>query len=426
MKLLPMILVREFEGLDTSYRISTRRARNYWELLESIHNTFSKPWERYNAHLYFDNHTCEGQVSPSEWDAGGYFEKEFLAEGILLLYAHFEQVDRRMMEGAGAVYPYKANKEDDGAWHWGFYGTEGCHARGDTKKEDVDESYSVWEEDPYPPFPVVLSPDAPLSVNSESKTATVSTATTFTPAAATADGFGAGAHSDSREVITIDDSSSSRHIETGIIIGRAHPRSCRDPYLRPVARAILTNAGAVVAYVPSKYAKCAKTKGDVLISMKSIEYTRELKMIASDEIRLKAIRLRLQEKNRMTQQIATSVASQTNLNPDHNSKLLNDTQLSHKCKEESIIIGHAKAADPGDPLVIRAMLTTIGSLIAFVSGEDSFKPCAKGRAQIHLSSVYYLEEFAAIPVHKRSKVIKDRILEKVRLGKEEQADVKAK
>ncbi|KAF2024661.1 hypothetical protein EK21DRAFT_117571 [Setomelanomma holmii] len=103
MRSSPIIFVREFDGSDLSYRISLRRARLYWEFLEQIHATFNKPWERYNAHFHLDNDSCDGRVSPSEWDAGGYFEAEFLVDKKLELFVHFEEVETRVSEAKTGI-----------------------------------------------------------------------------------------------------------------------------------------------------------------------------------------------------------------------------------------------------------------------------------------------------------------------------------
>ncbi|KAF1938690.1 hypothetical protein EJ02DRAFT_425495 [Clathrospora elynae] len=147
MKIIPMILVRDFDGLDICYRISARRARNYWELLESIHNTFSNTWDRYNAHLHFENDCSNGRISPREWDVGGYFEDEFVVDGWLVLFAHFEEVEGRVMDDVGDQGSYGVDR----IWYWGTYGDEGVQKKGAPKGE-VDE-------DPYPPFLEALPPD---------------------------------------------------------------------------------------------------------------------------------------------------------------------------------------------------------------------------------------------------------------------------
>ena len=132
MKNLPQIHVCEFAGFNISYRLPLRRARNYWvrlrystspyrlscllklthllqDFLNHIHRTFDKPWERYNVHLHLDNETCKGRVSSSEWEAGGYFEAEFLVDNKLVLFAHFEEME-----------PEPKTEDGGEAWSWGW------------------------------------------------------------------------------------------------------------------------------------------------------------------------------------------------------------------------------------------------------------------------------------------------------------------
>lgn len=89
------------------------------EFLEHIHNTFNRPWERYNAHLHLDNDICDGRISPSEWDARAYFEAEFLVDNRLVLFVHFEVVEARV---TGLDADIDADEE---IWQWGCEGSEG-------------------------------------------------------------------------------------------------------------------------------------------------------------------------------------------------------------------------------------------------------------------------------------------------------------
>jgi hypothetical protein len=98
------------------------------ELLANIHNIFSKPWERYNAHLHFDDHACHDRLSPSEWDAGGYFDPEFVVNGRMVLYAHFEHMDpvpNSKMDASG----YDETRQEDKLWYWGTYGDMGIRTK---------------------------------------------------------------------------------------------------------------------------------------------------------------------------------------------------------------------------------------------------------------------------------------------------------
>ena len=70
-----------------------------------------------NTHLHFKDFICDGRISPSEWDVGGYFDAEFLIEGRLVLYARFELVEGRIMEGPGNPASYGTKQKVDRAGH---------------------------------------------------------------------------------------------------------------------------------------------------------------------------------------------------------------------------------------------------------------------------------------------------------------------
>jgi hypothetical protein len=73
-----------------------------------------------------DSHTCDDRISPSEWDAGGYFDAEFVVNGRLMLYAHFEQVEGRIVESGGGIAGNGSlDYEEDKTWYWGTYGDKG-------------------------------------------------------------------------------------------------------------------------------------------------------------------------------------------------------------------------------------------------------------------------------------------------------------
>jgi hypothetical protein len=78
--------------------------------------------------LHFDNDSCDGRISPSEWDAGGYFEAEFVVDGRLVVYAHFEAVNDRIMKSSGVSSLDEVEKEGE-AWYWGMYGDEGVRVK---------------------------------------------------------------------------------------------------------------------------------------------------------------------------------------------------------------------------------------------------------------------------------------------------------
>ncbi|KAL6708087.1 hypothetical protein ACN47E_003521 [Coniothyrium glycines] len=248
------------------------------EFLEHIHNTFNKPWERYNAHLHFENHRCAGRISPSEWDAGGYFEAEFLDNGRLLLYAHFEEVEERLIDTPTDPDTHKNNQDEERAWHWSSYLDKASAAKLLMKHEDT-ESYP-WnvDADPYPPFPEAI----PFSTPAPSPRAVASSCA---PTVHT-----------QQEIITVDDTDNRRHLETGIIVGRAMPHLCRDPNVRPAVRAILNKVGAVIAYMPGKHTLRNVNKGDVQINAKDIEYSTELNRIPYGEQRIAAIKAKLEAK----------------------------------------------------------------------------------------------------------------------------------
>lgn len=88
-------------------------------------------------HLHFDDHTCEDRISPSEWDAGGYLDPEFVVDGRMVLYAHFETVDGRSM---GDVYTTDTlkTKEEDKLWYSGTYGDEGLRTKACASKSPCD------------------------------------------------------------------------------------------------------------------------------------------------------------------------------------------------------------------------------------------------------------------------------------------------
>jgi len=94
----------------------------------NVHNIFVKPWERYNAHLHFDGHACDDRMSPSEWDAGGYFDPEFVVEGRLVLYVHFEQVEPPPESSMDAHNPFETEEEDK-LWYRGTYGDQGLRTK---------------------------------------------------------------------------------------------------------------------------------------------------------------------------------------------------------------------------------------------------------------------------------------------------------
>ncbi|KAF2024660.1 hypothetical protein EK21DRAFT_117570 [Setomelanomma holmii] len=124
-----------------------------------------------------------------------------------------------------------------------------------------NDDLNEWDLDPYPPFPERL-PAEDISLDSWFTSSSRNSQTPLPIIAAP-------------EVITIDESDTTRHLDTGMIIGCAKPHCCRDPNIRPVVRAILNSKGAVCGYLCGKYAKRLATKGDIQISMKDIDFSED-------------------------------------------------------------------------------------------------------------------------------------------------------
>lgn len=221
-------------------------------------------------------------------------------------------------------------------------------------------------------------------------------------------------------VITVDDSDTTKHLDTGIIIGRAKSHCCRDPHIRPVVRAILTSKGAVCAYVCSKYAKRLTTKGDVQISMKDVDYSSEFEKAPFGEKRTMAIRHQLQAK--LATRLQTAETSLSPLRGPLPAGLGHDGTKTHQTvMEEGIIIGHARpdsCRNPEKPPVVRASLSKVGAVVGYIPAEDSLRPFAKGRAQIPLNKVDFVLEFELLPAWKRPEAIKELILTKTGETKE--------
>ncbi|KAH3911653.1 hypothetical protein HBI56_140970 [Parastagonospora nodorum] len=160
---------------------------------------------------------------------------------------------------------------------------------------DLDE----WDRDPYPPFPEVLPTEAPLNIPAMAPSSTQASNLAFSATPSTS------------EVITVDGSNSTRHLHAGIIIGRAKSHCCRDPNVRPTARAILNSKGSVCAYIPHQYAKRSVSTGEVQIAMKDVEFCKEFEDAASDEQRIMAIRLKLEAKSGARQQLHEGTVSKS-------------------------------------------------------------------------------------------------------------------
>jgi hypothetical protein len=279
-----------------------------------------------------------------------------------------------------------------------------------------DDGFDTWDLDPYPPFPDALPLETPIDgpnyAPSTNKLPLPHTNSQTTPSSMPA-----------TEIITIHDSNTTRYLDNGIIIGRAKPECCRDPKVRPVARAILNSRGSVYVYICGKYAKRTLAAELVQIGIKDVDFSEEFEKAPSEEKRLLAIRHRLQEKLAIKQQLnATDICTTSNL-PSSPS-----TKKSRPCRPttvegEGIIIGRAVPAscrNPEEPPIVRATLNSVGAVIAFIPAEDSLRPFAKGKAQLQMKNVIFTEEFAALDVSTRSKVIREKIQEGIGKRKSEE------
>ncbi|KAI4916210.1 hypothetical protein J4E85_010298 [Alternaria conjuncta] len=406
MKAFPMILVREFNGRDTSYRVAARRARNYWELLANVHNIFVKPWERYNAHLHFDGHACDDRISPSEWDAGGYFDPEFVVDGRLVLYAHFEQVEPPLESSMDAHNPFET-EEDDKLWYRGTYGDQGLR----TKRkftEYIEDYLGESKKDSSKPFPKGL-PHNPFNTEPILKSTYTLKSTLALPVAA-------------NEVVTVDDSSSSHHLDTGVVIGRALPQSCLDPNVRPVVRAVISKVGAVVAYIPAKYSKRSAIKGDIQIAMTHVEYTPELVKFTFGEERTRAIKTMIEERNAPHN---TNTPPDSGLSPvspslpivpeptaSEVSFIIIDDTKHPGLRKEGVVIGHAKehwCLTPHKRPAVRAMLNKKNNVIAYVPARHTGHTDRNGEVQIPLKDVNLSKSLVTLPLWKLSDAIRAMI-----------------
>jgi hypothetical protein len=277
--------------------------------------------------------------------------------------------------------------------------------------------FDAWDKDPYPPFPETLPTNTIVDIPLVNRCAIIPSVIM--------DGFctPSSTHTSSQssltvpsmpEIVTVNDTNSSHHLDNGIIVGRAKSHCCRDANVRPVVRAVLNGKGSVCVYIPSKYAKRSVSTGDVQISMKDVEFSKEFGTASSDEKRLMAIRHQLQAKHAEKRQ------------PEENSilDLLPSGSVVKKRKhrraqsipvgEEGPIIGRAlpKACRfPEEPAIVRATVNKVGAVLAYIPAKDSLKPYASaGRAQFSMSSVVFTEELAALKWPMRTKAIKERVL----------------
>ncbi|KAI4946656.1 hypothetical protein J4E91_007346 [Alternaria rosae] len=406
MESFPMILVREFDGRETSYRVAARRARNYWELLANVHNIFVKPWDRYNAHLHFDGHACDDRMSPSEWDAGGYFDPEFVVDGRLVLYAHFEQVEPPPGFTTDARGRFETEEEDK-LWYQGTFGDQGLRKKRKFT-EDIEDYLGESKQDSSTPFSRGL-PHNPFFTEPTLKSTYILKSALVLPVAA-------------NEVVTVDDSSSSSHLENGVVIGRALPESCLDPNVRPVVRAMISKVGAVVAYIPGKYSKRSTIKGDIQIATTHVEYTPELAKYPFGEERTQAIKTMIEERNvpRNTNtpqgpRLSTVSPSLPNVSeaitPEVPIVIMDDTK-HQGLRKEGVVIGHAKehwCLIPHKRPAVRAMLNKKNVIIAYVPARHTKHTRGHGEIQIPSKDVNFSEPLVALPPWKISDAIRAMI-----------------
>jgi hypothetical protein len=253
-----------------------------------------------------------------------------------------------------------------------------------------------WNKDPYPPFPTTLiDNDRTSSPDMNAVPAPAASETRALPTTIA-------------DFVLIDDGQSQRHLDQGIIIGRAKAHCCRDSNVRPVVRAILAKDSAVYAYMSGKYAKRTVKKGDVQIPMTEVDYIKEFSSISCTEKRQKAIKHAIKAKLASKQFDV--------IEPTLGSTEKSDTSSGYMLKEhDCLIIGRAKpdiCRDPENPPVVRAMLNAVGAVIPFMAGKESLKRCPSGRAQVSLEKIDFVEEFASIATWKRSTAIKEKILAK--------------
>lgn len=147
--------------------------------------------------------------------------------------------------------------------------------------------FDEWDKDPYPPFPEVLPTNIPDDLPGTSSSAKMDE--NYTPYSSQVNDRDSRATPSCPEVITVNDSSNSRHLDTGIIICRAKPDCCRDSNVRPLIRAVLNGGRSVCVFIPSEYAKRRAKTRDIQITMDDVELLKACETISSDEKRTMAI-----------------------------------------------------------------------------------------------------------------------------------------
>jgi hypothetical protein len=206
---------------------------------------------------------------------------------------------------------------------------------------------------------------------------------------------------------TVTEEAIRRHQESGIIVGRAKPYCCLDPKVRPHVRVIFNSKGSLMGYIFGKYAKRRVSKGDVQISLKHVDFNEEFEKVPAGEPRLKAIRHELQAKLAVQRQRATIAyaASPTPtmtstpgpFEPESGAEVtIIDDSRHQRLREEGIIIGVAKPAfcrAPHKRAVVRAMLNSTKSVIAFVPGKYTKVGTGKRRSSNRLEYCRLWERF---------------------------------
>jgi hypothetical protein len=243
---------------------------------------------------------------------------------------------------------------------------------------------NVYEapEDPYPSFPTSLPPDD-FAISSQPAAPAIKPTTPSKP-------------------VFIDDTNNQRHIDTGIIVGHAKPHCCNDPAVRPVARALLNSVGAVLAYIPAKYAKRVSVgKGDVQIAQKDVDYVAPYN-ISSDEIRSKAVKLDLQAKLASIDQTHSGPSNATpqtqadvgNWHPD---------PTSQAPVEGYITIGHAHS---------EAYHNTVTPVHATIDDDDAlvaFTYASGQKSRFAMGDVVYLPEYACLAAERQVDAVRQRM-----------------
>jgi hypothetical protein len=227
---------------------------------------------------------------------------------------------------------------------------------------------------------------------------------------------------DTHEVTTIHDSDSRRLLETGVVIGRALPKCCLDPNIRPVARAVINKVGSLIAYIPGKYSKRNLTKGDAQIAMVDIEFTPELEKYPSGEERSQAIRAMIEKRKAPGKRDTTTASSLFTISsplpntpekpaPELPTSIVDDSQ-NQRLRNEGIIIGRAKGhccRIPHMRPVVRAILNSKNVVMAYVPAQHIKHTRRFGEVQIALEDVDFSKPLVELPPWKISETIRMKI-----------------